>query len=660
VKKYLIILFLVSSGVSFAGPVDSLLKLIPTHKQDTLLVLLYSNLITKYDDIGDYDKAIAFGLKAEKLADSLNYKFGLQSACNNIGNCYMDRGNIKTALEYHLKTLKIREELGLKRGVGYTYLNLGNIYFRMGNDGQALKTYIQSMNILLAAGDTLRVASCFSNMGSIYSNKQQPVKAEEYYLKSLEIRKHFGDDDGVAETYSNLSVILMDARKYKQALVYAFKTIDLYGAAGNKLGKVISYSNIGDIYEHMGEYSNAIKYQSIALQHAIEMKSVYMMKPCYQLLAVAYDKKNDYKNALHYAELYSNLNDSVMNTENAKVITEMQARFETEKKEKAIELLRKDKNIRELHMGEQEANIHRQRIIIYSVIGGLILIIVLIFFIWKSYREKKKINIGLERKNTEINIQKNLIEEKNIFITDSIDSARNIQNAILPPDEIINKHIPDSFFLFMPKDIVSGDFYWLSAPTDDCVLLASVDCTGHGVPGAFMSVMAFNMLENIIADKKLSQPSLILDELNKTVPETLHQETENSSAKYGMDISLISISKNEIQFAGAHNSLCIVNQDRLIEIKADKVTIGMATEKFTNHTIEVQKGGMLYMFTDGYPDQKGGPQNKKFFAGEFKNILSSVAQKNTPEQKEILQKTFSDWKGNNEQIDDVLVIGIRI
>jgi serine phosphatase RsbU (regulator of sigma subunit) len=399
-----------------------------------------------------------------------------------------------------------------------------------------------------------------------------------------------------------------------------------------------------------------------------------MMKPCYQLLAVAYDKKNDYKNALHYAELYSNLNDSVMNTENAKVITEMQARFETEKKEKAIELLRKDKNIRELHMGQQEANIHRQRIIIYSVIGGLILIIVLIFFIWKSYREKKKIHIGLERKNTEINVQKNLIEEKNIFITDSIDSARNIQNAILPPDEIISKHIPDSFIFFMPKDIVSGDFYWMSTPTAGCVLLASIDCTGHGVPGAFMSVMAFNMLENIIADKKLSQPSLILDELNKTVLETLHQETENSSAKYGMDISLISINKNEIQFAGAHNSLLIVNtkdsffpegeipkaEGAVIELKADKVTIGMATEKFTNHTIEAQKGDMLYMFTDGYPDQKGGPQNKKFFSGEFKNMLASLSQKNTPEQKEILQKTFSDWKGNNEQIDDVLVIGIRI
>ncbi len=660
-KKYFVILLLTSATASFGGPIDSLLKLISVHKQDTLLVLLYTDLTGKYDDIGEYDKAISFGLRAEKLADSLHYKFGLQSAYNNIGNCYMDRGNIKTALEYHLKTLKIREELGLKRGVGYTYLNLGNIYFRMGNDDQALKTYMLSMNMLLAAGDSLRVASCYSNMGSIYSNKQQSQKAEEYYLKSLDIRKHFGDDDGVAENYSNLSVILMDARKYKQALAYAFKTIDLYGFAGNKLGKTISYSNIGDIFEHMGEYNNAIKYQQISLQQATEMGSLYMMKPCYQLLAVAYSKKNDFKNDLHYVELYSHLNDSMMNTENSKIIAEMQTRFETEKKEKEIQLLQKDKNIRELQMGEQEANIHRQRIIMYSVIGGLTLIIILIFFIWKSYSEKKKINLGLERKNLEINLQKNLIEEKNIFITDSIDYAKNIQTAILPSEEFIRQNIPGSFILFMPKDIVSGDFYFIK-PLGDFIFVAAVDCTGHGVPGAFMSVMAFNMLENIIADKKITQPSLILDELNKSVLKTLHQETENASAKYGMDISLLAINKkkNQIQFAGAHNPLCLVRDSLLIEIKADKTTIGMATQNFTNHTIDLPKGDMLYLFTDGYADQKGGPQNKKFFAGDFKNILASLSQKNTGEQKEILHKTFLDWKKENEQIDDVLVLGIRL
>jgi len=638
-----------------------MLRVSGTMQHDTSFVLFLTRIADEYDERGEYEKAISLCKQAQRTADSLHYKVGLQSALNRMGNCYIDQGDVKKALECHLQVLKIREEIGSKRGIGYSWLNLGNIYFRLKDDDNSLKSYAQALTILQQAGDSTGVATCLGNMGAIFSNRQETQKAEEHYLRSLELRKRMGNTEGVAETYSNLSIVFMDGQKYKQALFYSFKAVELYGEARNKLGKAISYSNIGDIYEHMNEYNNAVNYQLIALAMAREMNSQYMMQMCYQLLGVAYQKKNDYKNALYYSELYSHLTDSMMNSENSKLITEMQARFETEKKEKEIELLQKDQNIRELRISQQQADLNRQRIVIYSFIGGFALILGLVFFIWKSYREKKRINTGLEKKNTEIQAGKKQIEEKNGLITDSIDYARSIQKAILPSDQLIRQHFPDSFILFLPKDIVSGDFYWLHTGRQEKTWFATVDCTGHGVPGAFMSVMAYNMLENILAEKKFSSPALVLDELNRLVLDTFHQESVSTSAKYGMDISLIALDKKKgkLEFAGAHNSLCLVREQKLSEFKANNATIGMAREKFTNHALELQKGDTLYLFTDGYPDQKGGPENKKLFISEFKDSLVELALKNMPQQKETLYKTLTDWRRGHEQIDDILVAGIR-
>ena len=425
----------------------------------------------------------------------------------------------------------------------------------------------------------------------------------------------------------------MDAHKYKEALEYAFETITLYGETGSKLGKAISYSNIGDIYEHMNDLNNAIKYQEMSLKLAAEMESTFMLQTNYQLLALAYSKKNDFKNAVLYAELFSRTRDSLMNSENSKMIAEMQTRFETGKKQKEIELLQKDSSIRELELSKQQANINRQRIIIFAVIGGLLIVVILVSLIFRGYRQKKKIQLGLERKNIEINSQKNLIEEKNRMITDSIDYAKNIQTAILPPDEKIKSCFPDSFILFEPKDIVSGDFYWLSE-VGETVLFATVDCVGEGVPGAFMSIMAYNMLETISLDKKLSDPSLIFSELNKVINETA--KNKSTSIKYETEISLIAFNakKKELQFAGTKIPLIIIRDSKM--------------NKFTpqagkTEVIPLQKGDMIYLFTDGVKRD-----------ASFLELLNPISQKDLQEQKQILLQTV------NKQADDILVAGFRV
>lgn len=312
------------------------------------------------------------------------------------------------------------------------------------------------------------------------------------------------------------------------------------------------------------------------------------------------------------------------------------------------------------------------------------------------YKEKKKIEAQLSeitKEKSELEIQKKQNEEKvqllweqstaihhekdrieklktqveyrHKEIIDSVQYAKKIQQAILPSQELISSFLPDSFVFFKPKNIVSGDFYWAHRIDMDQLLFAAVDCTGHGVPGAFMSIMGYHLLEQVIMEHKLTEPALILNELSKSVVKSLKQTKELGSVKDGMDIALCKIDyKNyDLEYAGAHNSLYLIRNGSLTEIKADRKSIGISLSKsdhFTNNKIKLEKGDRLYVFSDGYVDQKGGPDNTKFYYQPFRELLLEIHQKSMPEQKEKLEKSISAWKGDKEQIDDMLIIGLRV
>jgi serine phosphatase RsbU (regulator of sigma subunit) len=259
----------------------------------------------------------------------------------------------------------------------------------------------------------------------------------------------------------------------------------------------------------------------------------------------------------------------------------------------------------------------------------------------------------------------NEIDQQKKHITDSIYYARRIQNAILPPPEYVQELVPECFILYKPKDIVSGDFYWFTTK-DDKIMFAAVDCTGHGVPGAFMSIVGHNQLNyavNVIGARK---PSDILDELNSGVTDTLRQSRGKTSIKDGMDIALCVYEpkKYKLQYASAYRPLIIIRGEEIFEFKGDKFPIGAFVDEelqhFENHEFDVQKGDMIYMFSDGYPDQFGGKDGGKFLIKKFRELLVSVREKSVEEQRVIIEETFHDWKGPLEQVDDILVIGVRI
>lgn len=302
-------------------------------------------------------------------------------------------------------------------------------------------------------------------------------------------------------------------------------------------------------------------------------------------------------------------------------------------------------------------------IVISCVVGGLLTYIKIRER--KLLQEKKILEDKVNERTAEVVEKNKELDEINKDITASIRYAKRIQDAILPPDDFVKQHLPNTFVLFKPKDIVSGDFYWMEE-NKDTVIFAAVDCTGHGVPGAFMSIVGHNLLDRVVGEQKVFQPAKILDELNKSISDTLRQtDLEDNTVKDGMDIAICSFNKKKgvLEFAGAYNPLWIIRNKELIEVKANKFPIGNTrigeNNKFTNHEIPLEKGDTVYIFSDGYSDQFGGPGGKKFKSSALKQLLINNQHLNMQEQRELLNSTIENWRGQHEQVDDILVIGTR-
>ena len=347
-------------------------------------------------------------------------------------------------------------------------------------------------------------------------------------------------------------------------------------------------------------------------------------------------------------ELHIQMKDSTMNEKSQKATIRQQTKYEYEKK-KAVDDKENEKRIA-LEKEKQK----RQFIVLVIVVIASALVLILLVVIYRRLRITRKQKLVIEE-------QKEVVEEAHNEIKDSIKYAKRIQNAILPAPNVINEYLPESFFLYEPKDVVAGDFYWLES-VGNTILFAAADCTGHGVPGAMVSVVCHNAMNRAVREFGLREPGLILDKTREIV--VAEFEKSEDDVKDGMDIALCSLNGLKLQYAGAHNPLWIIRGNEIHETKADKQPIGKFddAQPFTTHCLELQKGDSVYLFTDGYADQFGGEGDKKFGSKRFKELLLSIQDKTMQQQKEVLNTTFQSWmqQSGAEQIDDVCVIGINV
>jgi serine phosphatase RsbU (regulator of sigma subunit) len=598
---------------------------------------------------GDNKTALNYNLRALPIMQEIGNKKGESSCYINTGQNYLDLGDYIKSIDNTRKGIEIKEEIKDWRGAATGYNNLGNIFYYQNKYSDAEYYQRQSLKIKLQIGDRLGEAMSYNNLGLIYYAEGKLDSALVYYKMALTIKEQLVDKNALATTYSNIGKLYSELHKLDEALIYQLKSLEASKSGHDKRDILTAYHAIGGIYEEKKEFSESIRYYNMALDLSKETDIRQGILETYKGLSSVYKASGDFETSLHYLNLYYKEKDSLLNKENFKQLAELNTRYETDKKEKEILLLTKDQQL-------NAKIIRQQQLIRWGLLGGVGLLSISIFSIYRRYRFKQKANLILEK-------QKEEIQQKNTLITDSIDYAQTIQEAVLPTHQEIQRLLPHAFILYKPKAIVSGDFYWIGK-ADEQIICAVADCTGHGVPGAFMSLLGYNMLENAVKDLQQTQPSRILDTLHQEIKKRMATGAEET--KHGMDISLISIDLNNkrLQFAGAHNSLYLVRKQELIEIKADKMGIGgnqPSDTKFTNHSMELQQDDMIYLFTDGFPDQIGGPHRKKFYYPPFKKLFSSICHLSPPDQRNKLDETHAQWMGNKmDQTDDILIMGIRI
>ncbi len=579
----------------------------------------------------------------------------LGATFNNTGFIYNNQGDVSDALKYFYRSLKLYEELKDDQGVARASNNIGLIYHEQGNIKMALKYYHKSLKIREEIGNKRGIANSLNNIGFIYESQENVPMALVYLNRSLAIYKELGEKQGVASSSNSIGVMQQRQGKIEEARTLHEQALAIQEEIGDKDGIAHSLNNIADIALIQGDVELAEKYAARSLKLSKELGFPSPISNASKILSEVAKKSGNYKKGWEHFEVFIKMRDSARSQETEKAVVEQQMKYEYEKialkdsiEDAQIQAV-KDSKIK-----EQNAIIKQDRTQKIALYGGLLLMGVLILFGIKAYQQKKK-------DNQLINEQKLEVEEKNQEITDSITYAKRIQEAILPPSTELDKYLKNGFVLFKPKDIVAGDFYWLEV-IDDVVFYAAADCTGHGVPGAMVSVVCHGALNRAVREFKLTKPNEILNKVRELVIETF--KTSRDDIKDGMDIALCALNfkTNMLNFSGANNSLYIIRDGKVDEIKADKQPIGryVTSESFTNHEIQLKKNDAIYMFTDGYADQFGGVKGKKFKYEPFRKMLLANQDKKMDDQKILLDKTFEDWKGGLEQVDDVCVIGVRV
>jgi len=624
-----------------------------------------------YNDFDDYIKALEYSQEAEKIYKDLDNDKELADVLALTCEIYYSMGENGKALPSCYEALRIYEKVEYNKGRSEIHNSLGLINLDLKNHQRARTHFFQSLEIAKQINDTEKIATSLSTIGDMYLSKKNYAQALDYFNQALDLHSQLNDLGGLGFTYLKIGEILSKNDENNRSLEVLNTSLN-YAQELNDLDlQARALSQIGKVYSNMGDYKKGIDFLKQSLLLALRINARPILQTCYQNLAIYYDKLGDSENAFVYFNLYMRQNEAIYTKESAKKIAEAQALYDFETKEKQIELLRKENEIQNL-----QAN--TRRLVNYSLIAGLFAVIIIVIGIYNRYRIKIKANYKLEQKNTAIEQQKKEIEqhrddiqekstaiaEFNSQLTDSIRYAKRIQESLLPENKELRHIFPDSFIFYKPKDIVSGDFYWFNE-VDHKTVIATVDCTGHGVPGAFMTVLANSLLNQIVLESKITDPNLVITLLDQKVQQNLHQNQINSSTTDGMDIALCTIDKTnfETQFTGAKLPLYYVHKEQLTQIKGDRFSVGSSQFKdkfFTSKKIKLKKGDTLYFCSDGFQDQFGGENNKKFMKTQFREMLCSLHRFSMEEQFNRINKIYYDWKGGTPQTDDILVVGIRL
>jgi tetratricopeptide (TPR) repeat protein len=661
-----------------------------------------------YKEQGNFPLALEFYHKALQIREKIQDKKGVSASYNNIGNVYRHQNDLAKSLEYHQKSLKIKEELNDKQGIAYSLNNMGNVYESLGDFAKALEYHQKSLKIKEELNDKQGIAYSHNNIGNVYKQQKQYDLAIEYYLKSLKIKSELKEKRGSTYSLVGLAQVYQQKNDLEKSNTYAQQALQLaYEIQALKevkdAGKIL-YEN----HKQQGQYAQALQYLETYKQANDSLFNTEKTVAIAKLEAQSeLERKQREIELLNKSKEILAKDAALQRIESEK---ERNARLAVEKEAEAVRLLalaqsetdkRKQDSLQALAQRTRlEADKHKiesqnqtleaqkekeakelQQIISALVLVGFLSVIIFTYFVYRSRQKEKKAKEEILSKNVAIILQKeemqqtlqvveeqrNEIHKQNQNIIASINYALRIQQAIMPSESEIRAFFPESFVFFSPRDIVSGDFYWF-ADKGDKQIVAVADCTGHGVSGAFMTMIANNMLDHIVHEQEVHYPEQILN----LMPDLLEKTLSHSQNKVtdGMDIAIMTICRRngnteKVMYAGAMNPLYFVKNGELTEIKADKIPIGGGRPKahfcYQRHEIEPPFDDCtFYLTTDGYQDQFGGEKRRKMMVARLKQQLIDAAHLPLNDQKQHLYQFFHHWKGAEKQTDDVLVLGLRV
>lgn len=608
--------------------------------------------------MGDFNKAIKCYETAIEYAKQINDINKISICYNSTGDSYRTLQNFPKALEFFNNALSIAKKIGNKTQIAFSLNSMGDTYGEMKQIDKSLEYYNQAFEIAIETGNKLQECNSLSGMGVSYFSINKHDKAIESLTKAIAIAEEIGNIDKLAFCYTVLGNVYKEKNMLNQAMTSLENAIEIINKTGNKNLLTSVYNELAEIYIKQKNFSKAKETTNASLAISKENGLLNNIKESAKLLSEIYEQTNDYKQSLSMLRLFISMKDSVNNEENVKKI----AAIEYSAKEESLKAEQRAKELSfKAEQEKKETELKRQKTIRYAFTIGFVLVLLLVGVVFRSLQQNKKKNKIIVAQKKEVEHQKELVEEKNKEITDSITYAKRLQDAILPPLRLVQTYFPNSFILYKPKDIIAGDFYWMEK-LDETLFFAAADSTGHGVPGAMVSVVCSNALNRALKEFKLQEPGKILDKTRELVLETF--EKSEGDVKDGMDISLISINTKTktVLWSGANNPLWYISDSQIHEIKATKQPIGKTEnpQPFTTHQISVSEGTIFYLITDGYADQFGGPKGKKYKYKNLQEQLLKICDKSLEEQGLYLNSEFEHWRGQLDQIDDVTIIGFKI
>ncbi len=652
-------MFILFCGFAF-GQNDSASIILKSNLSDSVKILKIESIVGR--DGGKLEEKLILCKRLQDYAEEKKSRDILAKAYCLFGTTYYDFSQYDNAVTYLYKSLPVAEEMKLELIQSKVYNYLGIIYSDQGNSKKAIYFFRKTYNIAVKLNDLGQQLTSSNNLGVDYNNINVPDVALFYFNKCEIILKTRNIYKYLPSLFGNKMdsyIILGNKKKAKEQLDSVYK---YFKKTDQGREEQVSYNFFsGQYYKFINEDEKAIPFfeKNISIILPTELqeyrKNYKILTECYKAIG---DYKNSYKTLIKYYE-YS---DSLVNSEQIQKSNEIENSYKNFKVEKELE-------IQKLNNINKSLQLKRNKAFLILVSSFSLLLIGGIFFFYKLFRDKRKANVLLEEQKSEITHQKK-------EILDSIYYSKRIQEGILPTENELKQKVGEHFVLYKPKDIVSGDFYWASKKIDDSFLIACCDCTGHGVPGAFMSLVAYSLLNKIDEGDQHKNPSEILNYLNIELPRFFKKEDPTQQIKDGMDMSLIEIDRKNLKlnFSGANNSIYLIRDSILQVIKADKQPISadvdMRKHIFKNTEIDLKKGDVIVMFTDGYADQFGGPtaliqgnlyrQGKKFMYKRLEELLMKHSSEDMKSIKQKLEVALTEWQGDLEQIDDVCLIGIRI